>query len=143
MASKYLFDTGFITLALTDCLPERWIHPWNEIRKQQKVGHIIEPVIAETYYQLMMKKGRDNEGAKNSIIEQVKSLRNVTILSLEDNDSFLAGLYRIKFRKFGLSLVDCFILAIAYRRKLKIYTTDEPLKKAAKEIKVLCDYVPI
>ena len=143
MASKYLFDTGFITLALTDCLPERWIRPWNEIRKQQKVGHIIEPVIAETYYQLMMKKGRDNEGAKKSIIEQVKSLRNVTILSLEDNDSFLAGLYRIKFKKFGLSLVDCFILAIAYRRKLKIYTTDEPLKKAAKEIKVLCDYVPI
>lgn len=141
MASEYLFDTGFLTLALTDCLPERWIRPWNEIREQQKVGYIIEPVIAETYYQLMVKNGIDKKSAKNYIIEQVKSC--VTISGLDDNDCFLASLYRIKFRKFGLSLVDCFILAIAYRRKLKIYTTDEPLKKAAKEIKVLCDYLPV
>lgn len=141
MASEYLFDTGFLTLALTDSLPERWIHPWNEIREQQKVGYIIEPVIAETYYQLMVKNGIDKKSAKNYIIEQVKSC--VTISGLDDNDSFLASLYRIKFRKFGLSLVDCFILAIAYRRKLKIYTTDEPLKKAAKKIKVLCDYLPV
>ena len=52
----------------------------------------------------MVKNGIDKKSAKNYIIEQVKSC--VTISGLDDNDSFLASLYRIKFRKFGLSLVD-------------------------------------
>jgi len=36
--------------------------------------------------------------------------------------------------------VDCFVLAIANKHKLKIYTTDGSLRRAAKKINVLCDY---
>ena len=67
----------------------------------------------------------------------------MNILNLNDNDSFKASLYRTRFSKFGLSLVDCFILATANRLKLKIYTTDEPLKRVAKKINVQYNYLPI
>lgn len=139
MVHKYSFDTGFLTLALTDSLPEKWARPWNEVRKQGKVCYIIEPVIMETYYQLMAKKGIDKENAKD-IIMKIKSLESINIPVLDNNVSFRAGLYHMRFK---LSFVDSFILAIANKLKLKIYTTDGSLKIAAKNIKVLYDYLPI
>ncbi|GEM_PF-1136038 len=142
MATGYLFDTGFLTPALTGSLPEKWTRPWNEIIKRGKAGYIIEPVIAETCYQLMTKKGINKEMSKNHIM-QIKSLDSMSILNLNDNDSFKASLYRTRFSKFSLSLVDCFILAAANRLKLKIYTTDELLKRVAMKINVLYNYLPI
>ena len=142
MTTGYLFDTGFLTSALTDSLPEKWIRPWNEIIKRGKAGYIIEPVIAETCYQLMTKKGINKEMSKNHIM-RIKSLDSMNILDLNDNDSFKASLYRTRFSKFSLSLVDCFILAVANRLKLKIYTTDEPLKRVAKKINVQYNYLHI
>ena len=142
MATGYLFDTGFLTLALTGSLPEKWIRPWNEIIKRRKSGYIVEPVIAETCYQLMTKEGMNKEMSKNYIMK-IKSLDSMNILDLDDNDSFKASLYRTRFRIFSLSLVDCFILATANRLKLKIYTTDEPLKKVAKKINISYNYLPI
>ena len=142
MATGYLFDTGFLTLALAGSLPEKWTRPWNEIIKRRKAGYIIEPVIAETCYQLMTKNGINKEMSKNYIMK-IKSLDSMNILNLDDNDSFKASLYRTRFRKFSLSLVDCFILATANRLKLKIYTTDEPLKKVAKLMNISYNYLPI
>jgi predicted nucleic acid-binding protein len=123
MVHKYALDTGFLTSALTDSLPEKWVRPWNEVRKRGRKCYIIEPVIMETYYQLMMKKGMDKEGAKDHIMK-IKSLKSLNIPVLDDNDSFRAGLYHIRF-------------------KLKIYTTDGHLKMAAKKINVPYDYLPI
>jgi len=90
----------------------------------------------------MIKKGMNKERSKNYILE-MKSLDSINILNLDDNDSFKASLYRTRFSIFSLSLVDCFILATANRRKLKIYTTDEPLKRVAKKINILYNYVSI
>jgi predicted nucleic acid-binding protein len=87
MVHKYSFDTGFLTLALTDNLPEKWVRPWNEVRKRGRKGYIIEPVIMETYYQLMMKKGMDKESARD-LVMQMKSLESINIPALNDNDSF-------------------------------------------------------
>ena len=140
MVHKYSLDTGFLTSALTDSLPEKWVRPWNEVRKRGRECYIIEPVIMETYYQLMMKKGMDKESAKEHIMK-IKSLKSLNIPVLEDNDSFRAGLYHIRFN--NLSFVDSFVLAIANRLKLKIYTTDGHLKMAAKKINVPYDYLPI
>jgi predicted nucleic acid-binding protein len=139
MVHKYSFDTGFLTLALTDNLPEKWVRPWNEVRKRGRKGYIIEPVIMETYYQLMMKKGMDKESARD-LVMQMKSLESINIPALNDNDSFRAGLYH---KRFNLSFVDCFVLALANRLKLKIYTTDGPLKLAAEKINVPYDYLPL
>jgi predicted nucleic acid-binding protein len=94
MATGYLFDTDFLTMALTGDLPEKWIRPRNEIIKRRKAGYIIEPVIAETCYQLMTKKGMNKEMSKNYIIN-IKSLDSMNILNLGNNDSFKASLYRI------------------------------------------------
>jgi len=140
MVHKYSFDTGFLTLALTDSLPEKWTRPWNEVRKEGRACYIIEPVFMETYYQLMMKKGMDKENAKANIM-RIKSLKSINIPVLDDNDSFRAALFHIRFD--NLSFVDSFVLAIAEKLKLKIYTTDGPLKMAAKKINVLYDYLPI
>lgn len=129
MVHKYSFDTGFLTLALTDSLPEKWARTWNEVRKQGRACYIIEPVIMETYYQLMMKKGMDKENAKD-LIMKIKSLESINMPILDDNESFRAGLYHIRF---NLSFVDSFVLAIANKLKLKIYTTDGALKMAAKK----------
>jgi len=41
------------------------------------------------------------------------------------------------------SAVDCFVLAIGERFKLKLYTTDKHLKTVAKKINILCDCLPI
>ncbi|KAF5414319.1 MAG: hypothetical protein C5S48_08900 [Candidatus Methanogaster sp.] len=142
MTTGYLFDTGFLTSALTDSLPEKWTRPWNEIIKRGKTGYIIEPVIAETCYQLMTKKGLNKAMSKNHIM-RIKSLDSMNILNLNDNDSFKASIYRTRFSKFSLSLVDCFILATANRLKLKIYKTDEPLKRVANKINVQYNYLPI
>jgi len=142
MATGYLFETGFLTIALTGSLPEKWIQPWNEIIKRRKAGYIIEPVIAETCYQLMTKKGIKKEMSMNYIMN-IKSLDSMNILNLGDNDSFKASLYRTRFNKFSLSLVDCFILATANRLKLKIYTIDERLKKVAKLMNISYNYLPI
>ena len=139
MVHKYSLDTGFLTSALTDSLPEKWVRPWNDVRKRGRECYIIEPVIMETYYQLMMKKGVDKESAKD-LIMKIKSLESINIPVLDDNDSFRAGLYHIRF---NLSFVDCFVLAIANKLELKVYTTDRPLKMAAKKINVLYDYLPI
>lgn len=72
---------------------------------------------------------------------KIKSLKSINIPVLDDNDSFRAGLYHIRFN--NLSFVDCFVLAIANKLKLKVYTTDGPLKMAAKKINVPYDYLPI
>jgi len=133
MVKMYLLDTGFVTLCLTNNLPEKWIRPWEEIQEGIKTGCIIEPIIAESYYQLLMKYGLDREKA------------NESILSIDNNTAILAGYYRIRFKKFSLSLVDCFLLATGYKNRndAKIYTTDEKLKIASKDIFVPCDYLPI
>jgi len=65
MTAGYLFDTGFLTSALTGSLPEKWTRPWNEIIKRGNTGYIIEPVIAEICYRLMSKKGINKEMSKN------------------------------------------------------------------------------
>ena len=143
MVKMYLLDTGFVTLCLTNNLPEKWIRPWEEIQEGIKTGCIIEPIIAESYYQLLMKYGLDREKA------------NESILSIDNNTAILAGYYRIRFKNcllfnsflgnFSLSLVDCFLLATGYKNRndAKIYTTDEKLKIASKDIFVPCDYLPI
>ena len=133
--NRYLFDTGFLTLALSKNLPEKWSKPWSEIKTKQRVGYVIEPIIAETYYQLM-NKGIDKNKA-NDFIMQIKSI--VNILHLKDAHSFEAGICHKRFK--ALSLVDCFILAVAYRERLKIFTTDESLKISADDKNVLCDYI--
>ena len=58
--------------------------------------YIIEPVFMETYYQLMMKKGMDKENAKANIM-RIKSLKSINIPILDDNDSFRAALFHIRF----------------------------------------------
>jgi hypothetical protein len=140
MPSNYFFDTGFLTLAIINKLEGKWIRPWKEVRKQRKSGYTIEPILAETYYQLM-KNGMNKEAAKNRII-QIKAINSLKVTELDDNDSFKAGYYRSKLKDFKLSLVDCFVLAIADKNKLRIYTTDSPLKGAANEINLGCEYLP-
>jgi len=136
---RYTFDTGFLTLALTNRLPEKWFSPWKEVIKREGIGYIIEPVVMETYYQLMA-KGMSKEKARDSIMK-IKSLDSMQILALDDNDAFRAGVHHMTFHE--LSFVDCFILAIADKLHLKLYTTDSSLKMCAKKINIECDYLPI
>ncbi len=141
MKKEYLFDTGFLTLAIMSKLPEKWVRAWNEIINQAKVGCVIEPVIAEAYHQLM-RKGINKERAKEEIM-RIKSAESLNILDLDDNDALKAGFYYTQFKGIKLSYTDCFILAIAEKLNLRIYTTDHNIKRVAREKNIQCDHVPI
>ncbi|MEM2136219.1 MAG: hypothetical protein QXG44_15300 [Candidatus Jordarchaeaceae archaeon] len=72
----------------------------------------------------------DGEEAKNSII-QIKAIKFLNVSKLGNNDSLKAGYYHLKFESFGLSLVDCFVLAAA--EKTKNIHNRLPSKKSRKE----------
>lgn len=137
--ARYLLDTGFAVLALTDNLPEKWTRPWSEIRKGLKDGLVIEPVIAEIYFQLL-RKGVDREKARALIIK-MKGL--VQVMNIDDETAISAGHNRIRFGELSLSLVDCLLLAVGSKYKTKIYTTDERLKIASRRMNIPCDCLPV
>jgi len=142
MARKpYLFDTGFITLCLTNNLPEKWKRPWNDIRRGLGTSYILEPVISESYYQLL-RKGISKDQVENLIV-RLKGVKGVNVIDIDNKIAFLSGYYRWRFKMLSLSLVDCFLLAVGFKNKAKIYTTDEKLKIAAKKLNISCDYLPI
>lgn len=141
MVNIYLFDTGFITLSPTGRLPEKWIRSWREIQEGFKNAYIIEPIIAEVYYQLL-RRGISKEKV-NELIIKFKSVKGLYVKELDNDSAFLAGYYRAKFRELGLSLADCLLLATGYRTRAKIHTTDEKLKIASNRVGIFYNYLPI
>ena len=138
MPSKYIFDTGFLILALIEDLPEKWKLPWREVKLGRKLCYIIEPVLMETAYQLM-RRGFNKDKTKDIIIK-LKSLKSVKIVKLDDNDAMESAILHTRFK---LSFVDCILLSIAKRYRLKIFTTDAPLKNIARKLNVDVNHLPI
>ena len=138
--TKYLFDTGFLVPAILNELPEKWYRPWKEVRSGIKTGYTIEPVIAEVYYQLL-KRGFTKDNARNIIFQKIKT--TLAIIDIDNNISISAGYYYMRFRDLKLSYTDCFLLVTAKRDRMKLYTTDSKIKRASKELGVLCEYLPI
>ena len=136
---KYLFDTNAISLAYDDALPEKWARPWREVRVGMRSLLLFEPLVSEIYYKNIPKYGKKTSRDK---IFWLKSLPHTQIYLIDDNDAINAGNIKVRYPG-GLSLVDCYLLAIAKANNAKIFTTDYGLRDVARSMGVNVDYLPL
>jgi len=138
--STYLFDTSAFSLFLLGKIPEKWKRFWNDvclIRKNKLI--LFEPLISEIFYQFSKQIGFDKTKEK---IEWIKSLPTSEMVLLDDNIAIIAGKYKINFSIFSISLVDCYILALAQRKNATILTTDAGLKNSARKLNINTNFIP-
>ncbi|PKP55722.1 MAG: hypothetical protein CVT88_08615 [Candidatus Altiarchaeales archaeon HGW-Altiarchaeales-1] len=137
--TEYLFDTNVLSVLLYGniSIPQKWSQIWNRIRNKQSHLILIAPVVSEIYYKNVPKFGEKK--VKDKIL-WLKSL-NQELPSLDYDDAIKAGAIKIR-NPNNLSLVDCFILAVAGRRNSLILTTDTLIRDVAKNMKVNVSYIP-
>ena len=135
----YLFDT-MVHVHASNSIPENWRRHWKDATVGNKQLILFEPLIAEILYQMIKEKG---DGTATDRILWIKSLNNTRIVELNDKLAFAAGRAYLKFKKYGLSLVDSFSLVIAKEEKAEIFTTDHGLRDAGKDSGVRVSYLPL
>ena len=136
---KYLFDTNVYSLIFSEDIPEnhKWVRYWKEARFGRKKLIIFEMLISEIFYKNSEKYGFKGIREK---FEGIKCLPASEIVNIDNSDAFQAAEYKVSLRRFGISLVDSYILAIARKHHARIVTTDEGIKKAGKFIGLDVDY---
>ncbi|TRZ91574.1 MAG: type II toxin-antitoxin system VapC family toxin [Methanosarcinales archaeon] len=134
----YLFDT-MVHVHAYDNIPERWYKQWKDATVGNKRLILSELLIAEILYQMIQEKG---DAAATDRILWVKSRQNTRIVALDDKIAFAAGRAYIKFKGYGLSIVDSFSLVIAKEEKAEIFTTDPGLLKAGDDYGVKVNFLP-
>lgn len=137
---RYLFDTNSISLTFNNLLPEKWIRFWKEVRMGNCGLLLFEPLISETYYKNIPKYGKKT--CKDYII-WLKSLPKTKIHQINDKDAINAGDIKVQFSKYGLSLVDCFLLSIAKLHRAMVFTTDHSIRDVAREMNVKVSFLPL
>ncbi len=136
---RYLFDANAISLLILGTPPEKWFRRWKEIKERRRVLLLFEPLISEVFYKNTSKHGRKSCMDK---ILWLKSLPNVEIHRMNDNDAFNAGKIKVDFARYGLSLVDCFLLSIGKYQGSTIFTTDHEVRDVARKMRVNVDFLP-
>jgi predicted nucleic acid-binding protein len=134
-----MFDTNALSIILYDNIPEKWSMKWKFIREGRAELILIEPLISEVFYKNVPKKGK--KVSKNKIF-WLKSLKKGEIYRMEDNDAILAGEIKIKYSNKGISLVDCFLIAVGKRQSASLFTTDPGIRDVARKLNVKVDYIP-
>jgi len=134
----YLFDT-MVHVYANNNIPEKWRRQWKEVTVGNKKLILFEPLIAEIMYQMIKEKG---DGVASNRILWVKGLPNAEIVELNDHIAFAAARIFLKFKKYSISLVDSFSLAIAKSKRAEIFTTDYGLRRAGNDFKVRVNFLP-
>ena len=136
---KVLFDTMVHVTCFENRVPNKWERTWDLIRFGHYKLLLTEPLISEIFYNLERKYGRDNA---TTYILRLKSLKSTKILP-NDSHAFLSAHLRHKYRRYNLSLVDSFSLALAKIEKAQIYTTDHGLRDAARAERCNVSFLPL
>jgi predicted nucleic acid-binding protein len=123
---KYLFDTYVYSLIFSEDIPDKWVRYWKEARYGTKKLIIFEMLISEIFYKNSKKYGFK---AIREKLEWIKYLPASEIVNINNSDAFQAAEYMVSLRRFGISLTDSYILAIARKHHARIVTTDGELKK--------------
>jgi len=79
---------------------------------------------------------------KNKVIYWDQFLPGSEILNITNADAFQAAEYKVTLHRFGISLVDSYILTIARKHNARVVTTDIGIKQAGKTIRLDVDYLP-
>ncbi len=136
---RYLFDTNSISLTFNNSIPEKWTRFWKEVRMGNKGLLLFEPLISEIYYKNTPKHGK--KVCKDKIM-WLKSLPKTRIYQLNDRDAINAGDFKVQFSKYGLSIVDCFLLCVAKAHGAMVFTTDPSVKNVARKLNIKVSFLP-
>ena len=137
---KLIFDTNSIDLLFQEKLPLKWKKYWQEIKNNTSKLLLFEILITEIFYKLSRTYGSSTMEHK---ILQLKSLESLKFIEIDDNFAILAGKMVIKYQKYGLSIVDSYIVACGKKFGGLIISTDPGIKKACKEEKVKNNFIPL
>ena len=137
--SSYLFDAMVHVQARTT-IPEKWKRQWKEATTGAKQLILTEPLIAETFYQLIRKEG---EKAAQKRIFWLKGLRSCRIVPLDDHHALEAGRLFLRFRHLGISLADAFSLSVARMERAEIFTSDHGIRDACRSLDIEVSYLPL
>ena len=135
---KCLFDTNALSIIMRGTTPEKWSRIWREIRMGQRGLVLIEPVVSELYYKNISRFGKKNT---RDLIYGFKSMPRAEIHELDDNDAINAGAIKIDYSSYGLSLVDCFLLAVGRRLRADVVTTDPSVREAGRKLGVKINFI--
>jgi len=134
-----IFDTNVLSLILMDeSVPDKWIPIWQKIKMGNHKMILIAPVVSEFYYKNARRFKKQHVRGK---IDWAYSLPNGDFHELCYEDARMAGEIRVDFRE-GLSLTDCFILAVGKRSGATIVTTDPGIKNVARRLRIKVSYIP-
>ena len=136
---KCLIDANAFSLIVNNKTPEKWWRIWKEIRMGQRELLLLEPVVSEIYYKNVPTFGKKE--IKNKILG-LKSFPGSREYSPDDNDSLRAGAIKVDHSPHNLSLVDCYILAVANKHKAMILTTDHGVRDVARKMRIDVSFVP-
>jgi len=137
---KYLFDTNVYSLIFSESVPEKWTRYWKEVRSKKKKLIIFEMLISEIFYINSSDYGFKTMREK---LELIKHLPGSEIVNITNADAFQAAEYKVTLHRFGISLVDSYILTIARKQNARVVTTDIGIKQAGKTIRLDVDYLPL
>jgi len=119
--------------------PEKWIPIWRKIRDGHQNLLLIAPLISELYYKNAPSFGKKRVKKK---IDWVKKLHRADVHKLDYNDAINAGEIKVNYTRYGLSLADCFLLAVGKRFGAMIVTTDLQIKNVARKMKANVSFIP-
>ena len=136
---KYLFDTNVYSLIFSENIPERWGRYWKEVRSGTKKLIIFEMLVSEIFYKNSQKYGFKTMREE---LGWIKHLAASEIIEITNTDAFQAAEYMVSLHRFGISLVDSYILTVAQKCHARVVTTDAGIKKAGKEIGLDVDHLP-
>lgn len=136
---SYLFDTMVHVAATRGRVPEKWRRQWDEVKAGRKYLLLFEPLIAEMFYRMAEAVG---EEAALTRILWLKSLRSAKLVKIDDRVAVSAARIFSRFRRYGISLVDAFSVAVAKREGAKLFTTDLGVRNVCRKADILVSFLP-
>jgi predicted nucleic acid-binding protein len=101
---------------------------------------LFEPLISEIYYKNFPKQGK--RACKDKIL-WLKSLPKKGVYSLKNRDAINAGEIKVRFLRYNLSLVDCFLLSVGMHCNATLLTTDHSVRDVARKMNIKVDFLPL
>ncbi len=139
--SGVLLDTMVLGSFHRSRVPEKWRRVWKDVREGRRSVVLAEELLAELYHQDSRVWG---EEATRHWILWLKGLPRAIVRPADDRLAFLAGHLHVRFHgRHGLSLADCFALAFARQERVELLTTEVGLRRAAEELGVRANWLPV
>ncbi|BAK54456.1 type II toxin-antitoxin system VapC family toxin [Sulfurisphaera tokodaii] len=130
MRKKIIFDTSFFHVYFSG-LNDETKETMEEVYMGKSQGYTIDLNLAEFLYTYGKLKGLEEARVRLSLILNSP----IKIVSTNRELALRAGELKVKYQ--NLSIVDCFIVALAEKENAVVYTTDSGIERVYKNTKVI------